>query len=34
MGRDTFLAGEYLEWEILCGIVKSSMVKNNNHVES
>jgi len=34
MGKDNFLGGEYLEWEILRRIIYSSMVKNANHVES
>ena len=34
MGRDTLLGGEYLEWEVLCRIIYSSMVKNAKHVES
>ena len=34
MGRDNLLGGEYLEWEILCEIIYSSVVKNANHMES
>ena len=33
MGKENFLECEYLEWEILCGIIYSSMVQNANHVD-